>query len=351
MPPKKIARHFAGKAPKNVNSDSEEEPVEIVDVEITENVVDKRLKRLAQVEQEESGNDRRARILAARKRAHNYVEPESEDDRSSMRLQAMQKRKLAEEAVKEPSSSSESEESSEESDEEPTKPMFKPTFVKKDQRVTEQEKERLRLQDEHAEQQRRLQEAERRKESHFMAAEEIKREFSQANAANEVPDIDDTDGLDDEAEYGAWKVRELKRLIRDKNTQEELEKEQAEIERRRNMTDDERAQELAEQEEARLTEKPQMKFLQRYYHKGAFYQDMDILKRDYSAPTGADTINRALLPEVMQVKNFGKKGRTKYTHLADQDTSTKDSPWFQDDAARFKDKLGGYKGNFDPNKL
>ena len=32
----------------------------------------------------------------------------------------------------------------------------------------------------------------------------------------------------------------------------------------------------------------------------------------------------------MQVKNFGRSGRTKYTHLVDQDTTTFDSPWAAD---------------------
>lgn len=218
------------------------------------------------------------------------------------------------------------------------------------QRDTIAEKERLEREAEEEHQRQLAQLEERKKESHFLVADEIKRSMAKANAANEVPDVDDTDGLNEEEEYAAWKLRELLRLKRDKEEREAEEAEIAEIERRRNMTDAER-----EAEDARLRElEPQkdrgkQKFLQKYYHKGAFYQDLDILQRDYSSATGEDTINKELLPEVMQVKNFGKKGRTKWTHLAAEDTSTKESPWFQkssDINKRTLEKYGGMHGGF-----
>jgi microfibrillar-associated protein 1 len=52
-----------------------------------------------------------------------------------------------------------------------------------------------------------------------------------------------------------------------------------------------------------------------------------VLQRDYSAPTLEDHFDKTILPKVMQVKNFGRSGRTKYTHLVDQDTTSFDSPW------------------------
>jgi len=50
------------------------------------------------------------------------------------------------------------------------------------------------------------------------------------------------------------------------------------------------------------------------------------------------------------VKNFGRSGRTKYTHLVDQDTTQFDSPWMADTAQNIKfytAKGGGMKQAFD----
>jgi len=76
-------------------------------------------------------------------------------------------------------------------------------------------------------------------------------------------------------------------------------------------------------------QKGKYKFLQKYYHRGVFYLDKqdEVLTRDYSEPTLEDHFDKTILPKVMQVKNFGRSGRTKYTHLVDQDTTNFDSPW------------------------
>ena len=77
--------------------------------------------------------------------------------------------------------------------------------------------------------------------------------------------------------------------------------------------------------------------MQKYHHKGAFYMDEaslssngggqeDVRRRDNHAPTGEDKFNKAALPAVLQVRKFGMKGRTKYTHLLDQDTTAKARP-------------------------
>lgn len=140
---------------------------------------------------------------------------------------------------------------------------------------------------------------------------------------DEVPDVDDTDGLDSAGEFEAWRLRELARIKRDKEAALARELEREEIERRRALPEEQRMKEDMEHAEKSRKEKPkgQQKFLQKYWHKGAFHQDDEVLvKHDYTEATES-TMDVSLLPKVMQVRNFGKRSRTKYTHLLDQDTT------------------------------
>lgn len=59
-------------------------------------------------------------------------------------------------------------------------------------------------------------------------------------------------------------------------------------------------------------------------------------RRDFSQPTLEDHFDKTILPKVMQVKNFGRSGRTKYTHLVDQDTTNFESAWVSETAQNLK---------------
>ncbi len=128
-------------------------------------------------------------------------------------------------------------------------------------------------------------------------------------------------------------------------------KEKEEIQRVRNMTEEERLNYLREnpKQVTNKAEKGKYKFLQKYYHRGAFFLDKDeeVLKRSTADPTLEDHFDKTILPKVMQVKNFGLAGRTKYTHLLDQDTTRiEDNPWSNQEKF-ISGKGGGTKQVFD----
>ena len=50
-------------------------------------------------------------------------------------------------------------------------------------------------------------------------------------------------------------------------------------------------------------------------------EEDELFKRDFGQATLEDHFDKTVLPKVMQVKDFGRAGRTKYTHLVDQDTT------------------------------
>ncbi|KAJ5496611.1 Micro-fibrillar-associated protein 1 C-terminal [Penicillium fimorum] len=250
----------------------------------------------------------------------------------------------------EESEESEEEESSEEEssseDEAPRRMLMRPTFIKKDQRNTASTiagQTKAQADAERAAEAEAQRAAQRQEKADNLIRDQLEKEAIARSSANRAWDddelveaddeeaIDDTDGLDPEAERAAWTLRELKRVQRAREAIEASEKEREEIERRRNLTAEEREREdnefIAKQKEDRDATRGQTGFMQRYFHKGAFFRgDLEAEGLDRRELMGArfeDDVNRDTLPEYMQVRDMtklGKKGRTRYRDLKSEDT-------------------------------
>ncbi|KAI1076315.1 splicing factor, Prp19-binding domain-containing protein [Whalleya microplaca] len=215
--------------------------------------------------------------------------------------------------------------------------MLKPKFVPKSQRNGNGNQKSDKEQDEEA---RFAEEEARKKKAMDEMVEEQMRKDAAARAAgkkhwddviDEEDDVDTEDDVDIEAEYAAWKLRELKRIKREREAIEAREKEREEVERRRNLTEEERKAEdeafLATQKEEKDS-KGKMSYMQKYFHKGAFYRDNaeaeGLANRDIMGSRFADDIkNRELLPKALQMRDMtklGKKGASKYRDLKTEDT-------------------------------
>ncbi|XP_028956345.1 uncharacterized protein [Malus domestica] len=228
--------------------------------------------------------------------------------------------------------------------------MLKPVFVPKSERDTIAERERLEAEEWALEESRKKKLAERKRETKQIVVEEIRKDEEIQKGMEleaNIEDIDTDDEVNEAEEYDAWKAREIARIKRDREDREAMLKEKEEIERVRNMTEEERRE--WERKNPRPAPRPKQKwrFMQKYYHKGAFFQsDADdyaatagtdgIYTRDVSAPTGEDKMDKTILPKVMQVKHFGRSGRTKWTHLVNEDTTDWNNPWTYNDPLRAK---------------
>lgn len=242
-------------------------------------------------------------------------------------------------------------------DDEQATPLLRPVFVPKTHRhedVSTSGKD---------------EQGEREREAQRLLVEYVRREYeasmllenSDIQNTNDPLSIDDTDPTDEiglETELQAWKLRELLRIKRDRAAREHWEREQMELERIRNMTEEERRR-LDEEKMREWQERPQsqMRFMQKYYHKGAFFMDDQepLYQRDYAQATGEDAhANKEMLPEVKQVRDFGKKGRSKWTHLVGEDTTAFDYGWGRKkNEANYKliPRMGGMRGHLDnPSK-
>ena len=252
---------------------------------------------------------------------------------------------------------------SEEEEEGGRGPMLKPMFVSAEARETIKERERQEAQEEAAREQRAQRLLERQVESKQMLIEAVRREEEgNEGTALEFGDMpDDNDEVDELDEFDTWKVRELQRVRRERAERDAEAKERAELERRRNLSDAERAKEdeaFRAQRADAGQDKGAWKFLQKYYHKGAYFQDEDesgnnrlgpVMMQDFGAATGNDRVgDKSTLPAPMQVKNFGMRSQVKWTHLGKEDTMSKDKDrpmWAEDKrlAQKFERKGAGTK--------
>ncbi|KAL9098856.1 MAG: hypothetical protein Q9163_005560 [Psora crenata] len=275
---------------------------------------------------------------------------------------------VTEESVEEESSEeepdSDEESGSEEtsSEEEAPRKLLRPIFITKDRRkekgVTADTKNDNDLWAE--------EEARRKEKADAMIQAQLEKDAAARAAGKkdwdddelqEVEPVDDTDDLDPETERAAWKLRELKRVKREREAIEIAEKEREEIERRRNLTKEEREAEDKEFLEAQKEQqegKGKMGYMQKYFHKGAFFQDnataSDLAQRDIMGSRYADDVtNRELLPQYMQIRDMarlGRKGRTKYKDLKTEDTGR----YGQDEARGPKRADGTVDERFAPDR-
>ncbi|KAI3470999.1 hypothetical protein Pfo_027662 [Paulownia fortunei] len=235
--------------------------------------------------------------------------------------------------------------------------MVKPVFVPKSERDTIAERERLEAEERALEEAVKRRMEERKKETKEIVVEKIKEDLEiQKNMELEadIADVDTDDDMNEAEEYEAWKSREIARIKRDREDRDAMLKEKEEIEKVRNMTEEERREWDRKNPKPAAQSKQKWRFMQKYYHKGAFFQSNpddhagtagadNIYTRDFSAPTGEDRMDKTILPKVMQVKHFGRSGRTKWTHLVNEDTTDWNNPWTYNDPlrAKYNQKMAG----------
>lgn len=287
--------------------------------------------------------------------------------RERARELALEKRRLEEDVLKEEAEDDDEEEDDDDDDSEESDSdagqgtLLRPIFVSKTQRETVKEREAQQREDEAAREREKLRQKERKAESKSILVDTIRAEDEAIAAGLDVDDrsdielIDDDDEKNEAEEYELWKIRELKRIKREREERLERQKELEFIEKRRMMTDAER-----EADNKRLDSKTnkkedakQFNFLQKYYHRGGFFQDKartgeePLYNRDYHEPLEEEKFDKQLLPKAMQLRRgqFGKKGQVKHSHLTDVDTTDKSAAWAQNSkpVQRYQEKMAGVK--------
>lgn len=345
---------------------------------------DRRLRRLAETRAENKeelrADHRRIRqaeivFTAEEERDRQEAELEEEDDEEAQeerrrRIRARQLLREQEEELlpqeeEEPVEDDdvdgdESEYETDSEDEQMGMAMVKPVFIPKSQRDTIAERERLEEEERQLEDLVKKRLEARKIETRQIVVEEIEKDAHIHKTLNEevnIEDVETDDELNEAEEYESWKNREIARIKRDREERDARLKEKEEIEKVRNMTEEERREWEKRNPKPSRNSKQKWNFMQKYYHKGAFFQEgVDdvsqsvgrdaIYTRDFSEPTGEDKMDKSILPKVMQVKHFGRSGRTKWTHLVNEDTTDWNAPWSTNGPlrAKYNAKMAGMNG-------
>ncbi|OMO82401.1 hypothetical protein COLO4_23028 [Corchorus olitorius] len=350
-PPKKVKRYWPGKAPEWGDDGDADEDGDIrvaapalekaCPADDDSDVVrkdDRRLRRLAESRvdniDEIRADHRRIRqaeivstVEEEENRRNEGMEAEEEDEDALKEERRIRNReKSLQRQQEETAALSEEEEAEYETDSEEEEnvgiPMVKTVYVPKSERDTIAEREGLEAEE------RALEEAEKRKlerrkvETRQIVVDKIKEdEENEKNKELEANVVVDDDEVNKAEEYEAWKVREFARIKR-----EAMIKHKQEIDK------------VPKPAPPPPRPRQKRKFMQKHYHKGAFFQSEaddpastvgtdNIYDRDFSSPTGEDKMDKTMLPKVMQVKHFGRSGRTKWTHLLNEDTTDWNNPW------------------------
>ncbi|CAH2051262.1 unnamed protein product [Thlaspi arvense] len=370
----KVRRYWPGKAPKWAEEDHDDDVLDGAfqkhddhDSGSSMNKDDPRLRRLAQSRgenREQARADHRrvrqpAEIISTEEELMNQEGSDDEEDaleerRSRIREKYL-KRGAQEEADLLPVEEEEEEEEEESEYETDSEyemfgiTMSRPVFVPKAERDTVAERERLEAEEEALEELAKRKLEMRTAETKQIVVEEVRKDQETQKSllleeANNIGDVETDDEMNEAEEYEAWKTRELARIKREKD----MSREKEEIDKLRNMTEQEMENpkpSSSSSSSSSAKPKKKWKFMQRYYHKGAFFQETGgsvetdcIFQRDYSAPTGEDRLEKSVLREVMQVKKFGHSGRSKWTHLVNEDTTYGDKkPKKEDGTTKWSD--------------
>ncbi|KAI9506704.1 hypothetical protein GGI25_005053 [Coemansia spiralis] len=207
--------------------------------------------------------------------------------------------------------------------------LLKPMFVPKSQRLASTLPKPLNPDDtkdtENADAgEAELKKQERRIESVRLAAEEAirARQQPEIDEADEL-DVDDTDDVDVEAEFEAWRLRELLRIKRDKEEKEEADIEETDRERVKNMTEEEKNLEGIERARKQREEKAQEIASQR--ESAATISTSE--KKLSSAGTDlSDKLTQDMLEYALR-QNSNRKRTGKWRGYKKEDTSSGQSLW------------------------